>query len=465
MISVKQILAGVTLSASLITVMFAVLLTRGLYSTGDIVLAGRSLLQLPENDLPSTKPLLYIVSLSYMDQMTWAAKRLKSIQCWASMWQPYYDVRVVEPFVTNGTHLGVPVDIDRRPASETLRFRDLFDIVAWNADHGPPLRYPQLVSWDYLLSYAPRDVVAVQIVYRHDYRCSENEFTAEVCSPHLTQTLSRILKDFTVVNQVCINFRLHDTISLTEFNDLIFWSVPKRTPITVVFEEWRGMGRNNDDTTNQCFLRVRNGTNCTPNGLEVVANLTNRVMMPSLKIKRLAKKYISKYLNEKYGGYLAVMVRWEKVILYGFYENSENQHYTGNNCTREIKEYVQTISAKKKIQTVFLATDIGRYGSTTFKVYNSTRDSTVNITSYTEDLMRTFYGNQSISLEEYEQRFEKVSGTTNPAMISQLQKAIAANARCLLLVGMGAFHENTMKMYRKVHNRLKYRCLKVILAC
>ena len=467
MISVKQILAGVTLSASLITVMFAVLLLRGQHAPGDLVPARRSLLLLPESEIPRTKPRLYIVSLSYMDQMTWAAKRLKSLQCWASMWQQFYDVRVVEPFVTNGTHLGVPLDVDRlRAASDTLRFRDIFDIVSWNSDHRAPLRYPQLISWNYFSSYAPRNVVAVQIVYRQDYRCTENGFAAEVCSPHLTQSLSRILsKDFTVLNQVCINFRLHDTLSLTEFNDLIFWSVPKHTPVTVVFDEWRGTGKTNDDIANQCFLRIRNGTNCTPNGFEAVANLTTRVMIPSLKIKSLAKAYISQYLSHEKSGYLAVMIRWEKVVLYGFYDNIESQRYTGNNCTQVIKDYMERIYSQKKIKTVFLATDIGRYGSTTFNMYNSTRNSTVDATSYTEDLIRTFYGNQSISLAEYEERFEKVTGTTNPAIISQLQKAIAANARCLLLVGMGGFHENTMKMYRKVHPRSKYRCLKVILAC
>ena len=455
-----RILAVVTLSAFVMTVLFAVLLLSGQERLADFVPARRSLLLLPE----TPKPQMHLLSLSYMDQMTWAAKRLKSLQCWASMWQSSYDVRVVEPFVTNGTHLGVPIDI-ARTMNRTLRFSTLFDITSWNSDHAAPLRYPELISWDYFLDAAPRNVVVVQLVYKNDYRCTENEFAAEACSEHLIQSISRLLKDFTIVDKVCINFRLHNTLSLGEFNDLIFRSVPKDTPITVVFNEWRGTGKRNDDIANQCLIRISNGSNCTPNGQEFVANLTSRVLVPSLKIKKQAEEYISRYLTKE-SGYLAVMVRWEKVFLYGFYDDHESQYYAANNCTRLIKEHAELINSEKGIDSIFISTDIGRYGSSTFALYNSTRDILLNLTSYTEDLMRTFlHLNDSTSLAEYERRFVEVSGTTNRAVISQLQKAIAANARCLLLVGLGAFHDNTMKMYRKVHPRVKDRCLKVVQTC
>ena len=48
----------------------------------------------------------YVLALSYMDQFTWAATRLRSLQCWTSRWEGNY--QVVEPFLI-GTHLGAPV--------------------------------------------------------------------------------------------------------------------------------------------------------------------------------------------------------------------------------------------------------------------------------------------------------------------------------------------------------------------
>ena len=405
------------------------------------------------------KPRLHILSLSFMDQMTWASRRLKSLQCWAREWRPLYDVRVVEPFVIKGAHLGVPID----EVNRTLKFRDIFDIRSWSEDH---LLYPELMTWEYFLDSAPRNVIAVQIVYRKDYRCPENGLTSEMCSTRLTQALSRILNtNFTVLKQVCINFRLNNTLTLDEFNDLIFGDlISKHVPITVVFDEWRGMGKKHDDVENQCFLRI-NGTNCSPNGVEMVSKLTNHVMAPSFSVRDKARTYISKYLNKK-SGYLAVMIRWEKVALYGFYDNhNESRRYSADNCTHVIKDHIEAVYAKTGMKTTFLSTDIGKYGSTTFNAYNVTRDGMTDFISYTEDLMSTIDGNDSLSLAEYEQRFEEVGGTTHPAFISQLQKAIAANARCLLLVGWGAFHESTLKMYRELHPKTRKRCFKAIQSC
>ena len=414
---------------------------------------------------PTTLPRMYVVSLSYMDQMSFASRRLKSLQCWAAMWKVRYNVSVVEPFVIAGNRLGVPVNEN---ADKALKFSTVFDIDEWNSEGQLQyIDYPKVVSWDAFLKYASRKVIAIQIVYPEDYHCPPNEYqtSEDTCgSAQLTDSLSQVFAfhNFTVINQTCINFRLLGPQTEEEFNNLIFDTILELDPVTLVFDDWRGPARPKEEV--KCFIPIRGATHaCSPNHYGYVSMLTARALVPSSSIEERAKAYISRYLDQA-SGYVAVMIRWEKILNDNFY-HPENEHSTGAECSKQILEYVEGIHSQEHTLPTFLTTDIGRYGSLDFSLYNFTRAAAANVTTYTENLLRTFYENKSMSLEEYDRMFEDISGTTNPAFISQLQKAIAANARCLLLIGSGAFHQNTVRMYEKLHPSSSHNCLKIIKSC
>ena len=318
------------------------------------------------------------------------------------------------------------------------------------------------------MSYAPRNVVAVQIVYSHDYRCNENDFTEPTCgSARLNETLSQVIApyNFIVMNQICINFRTNGTLSVKDFNRRIFDPIPKHTPVTVVFDEWRGPGDKDQEKkkVNKCFVQITEPV-CSPNCPSgYVKELSKNSLTPSSTVKDRAKTYISRYLYDT-SGYIAVLIRWEKLLLSKFYDRP---HWpsTGAKCLKKISGRVKSMCLKHNVTTVFLTTDVGRFGSSTFHLNNITRDSIANITSCTEDLLTEFH-NESISLIDYDQRFEDVAGTTSPTYISQLQKAIAANARCLVLVGWGTFHENALQLYKREHPKEEDRCHRdIILSC
>ena len=410
---------------------------------------------------------MYVLSLSYMDQMSFASRRLKSLQCWASMWKALYAVSVVEPFVIDGTRLGLPVNVNET-IDTALKFSTVFDINAWNAEGQLGyVEYPKVVSWDTFLKYASRKVVTIQVVYPDDYHCPPNKYrnVEEMCgSATLTESLSRVFAfhNFTVIKQKCINFRLLGPQTEEEFNNLIIDAIPELDHVTVVFNEWRGPVRRKEEV--KCFIPIKGARHeCSPNHYGHVSTLTARALVPSSSIEDRAKAYISRYLNQT-SGYVAVMIRWEKVLNDNFY-HPEKKHSTCVECPKQILEYVKSISSQEHITATFLTTDIGRYGSLDFNLYNFTRAAAATVTSYTEDLLRTFYNKKSMSLEEYDRTFEEISGTTNPAFISQLQKAIAANARCLMLVGSGAFHQNTLRMYENLHPNSSHDCLKIIKSC
>ena len=424
------------------------------------------------NYTPVTLPprSMYVLSLSYMDQMSFASRRLKSLQCWASMWKELYDdVNVVEPFVIDGTRLGLPMNVNET-TDKALKFSTLFDINTWNAEGQlEHTDYPKVVSWDTFLKYASRKVVTLQVVYPDDYRCPPNKYrnVEESCgSATLTESLSRVFAfhNFTVINQTCINFRLLGSQTEEEFNNLIFDTIPGLDQVTIVFNEWRGPAQRGNDI--ECFIPIKSARHvCSPNHYDsYTAMLTARALVPSSSIEDRAKAYISRYLNQT-SGYVAVMIRWEKVLSDNFY-HPEKKHSTCVECPKQILEYVKRIYSREHITATFLTTDIGRYGSLDFNLYDKARAATATVTSYTEDLLRTFYNkSNSMSLEEYDRTFEEISGTTNPAFISQLQKAIAANARCLLQVGSGAFHQNTLKMYENLHPNSSQHCLRKIPSC
>ena len=412
--------------------------------------------------IPTTLPRTYVVSLSYMDQMSFASRRLKSLQCWAAMWKALHNVSVVEPFVIDGSRLGVPVNEN---TDKALKFSTVFDIDEWNSEG--QLDYPKVVSWDTFLRHASRKVITIQIVYPEDYHCPPNKYQKDTCgSAQLTENISRHLTfhNFTVVNWTCINFRLLGAQTEEEFNSLILNTIPEldHVGITIIFDEWRGPVQLEREV--KCFIPIKGATHvCSPNHFGHISMLTARALVPSSSIEERAKAYISRYLHQA-SGYVAVVIRWEKVLNDNFY-HPEKQHSTGAECSKQILAFVKSIHSKHHSLATFLTTDIGKYGSLDFNLYNSTRAVAANVTSYTEELLRTFYNNKSMSLEEYDRMFEDFSGTTNPAFISQLQKAIAANARCLLLVGSGAFHQNTVKMYENLHPSSSHNCLKIIKSC
>ena len=392
-------------------------------------------------------PELYVFSLSYMDQMSWATTRWRSLQCWARQLSQRYDVHVIEPFVTERTHLGVPHARVNQSLNEMLKISDIFDISSWQKSVSNGSFPSHIASWDTFLNSGARSVVAVQIIYPYHHDCTENGQTDEVCNNDRMQSLFSqhlALNNFTLMKSVCINFRELGIFTMQQFNDLIFESLPKDLPVTVMFDEWRGLGKKS------CIVRVRN-KNCSVYDKHFIRATLN-LMTPSSRIKTAAQNYIDRYLPRQ-NGYVAIMIRWEKILLYDFYSyHNKSHHYSGSSCQESILKYIKDTDIKYKkrpINDFFLTTDIGKYGSSTFGQYNSTTVSTSTLTEYTQRLLRIL--NKNDSLHYYEETFEKVSGTTNPAFISQLQKVVAARARCLLLVGWGNFLTNTLDMYKKLH--------------
>ena len=187
-------------------------------------------------------PRSYMLSFSYMDQITWGARRVRSLQCWATGLNR--NMHVVEPFVT-GSYLGMPPD---ESDSEMLRFGNIFDLNWWNTLGTDNQGFLPLVTWDEFLKSAPLPTVIVQIVYEKNDMCleplmAENECNLAEVRQHWLKTADQYNVSFQIVREVCINFHETDFLSGNEFNEMIFGSYLsfwKYKPILVVFNDYRG---------------------------------------------------------------------------------------------------------------------------------------------------------------------------------------------------------------------------------
>ena len=402
----------------------------------------------------------YVLSLSYMDQTSWAATRLQSLQCWAARLKRVS--RVVEPFV-NDVYLGGPESSQAIAERSSFTFGDMYDVESLNLV-GAGRGFTPLASWEDFLEKAPRKVVLVQIVYEDDYHCTENTRTDRECNHTRLRTFfTEFLEPhlFSVHSEICIDFKVRGFLTQSKFNELIFSGVLRNEAITLVFDEWRAMYPFvlKRDLHIKCFVEFKD-VECSPLNPQM-KQLTSRSLHPATNILISAQKYISLHLTSS-PGFVAVLVRWEQILLYHFYRRWIKKPFTGNQCVKLIREYLEEIRRTKGITHAFLSIDVGKFGSSTFQLYNATSANLQNVTKHTEELIRYMYG-ASMTLEQYEQTLLDVSGTTNSVIISQVQKAVAAQAQCLLFVGSGSFHEHTLSMYKNLHKGIE--CYKIIEVC
>lgn len=122
---------------------------------------------------------------------------------------------------------------------------------------------------------------------------------------------------------------------MEEFSKLIFGDIQKDSPVTIVFNEWRGPLRE-APVENNCILRIRDPV-CSPSGpTGLMRNMTLNALRPTPEILHLAKVYADKYLNRT-SKYLAVVVRWELMFLESLYHGTQWRYSSPQNCIKVIK--------------------------------------------------------------------------------------------------------------------------------
>ena len=422
------------LLTSVAVLMTVILLTKTIHSN---TVQSRTIVAALQGDTrTATVRVRYALALSYFDQISNAARRVQSHQCWAAKMG---GSKIVEPFVVDTSYLGgLLSDMD---ASNATRFRDLFDLEHWNR-RSIESSLPPLISWEEFLQTATRQVILVRINWRQlfknePFRCERQDLE------QLRTFWTRFLKPhgFKIFRELCVDLKKRSELTkvIVDQNSYI--------DVTVIIDDWREM------------IGVRGpslvtDSNCDKSfGGQTVLNW----LKPSLKVMNDTDLYISKYLDTDHK-FISVMIRWE-IILW-------RKHMNGHQCMAKILKSVERMQQEKNINLIFMATDAGSLGSDIMA--RTTRYSMVDpkyrreSLEHTQKILQTIF-DPPLSLAEYEQQFQGLQ-IKNAAYVSIVQKIIAAKAECLLRIpAEGGFQQHALELYESFHTETK--CTEEIRRC
>ena len=372
----------------------------------------------------------YVFSVVYWEQLASSACNIMSLQCWAGSQTP--PMLVVQPYYSNGWPRTVPYP------SRVVTLSDLLDVDRWNAVSSRE-NYATLVNWRQYRANAPRDLIIVKVIYwwlnTSDSRgIDRNSRLESGCSDEYFQIADNFFTVFTVVRKVCINLSYGDILTLEEFNSRIFGGFSPGS-VSVIFKEWRGISARNK------FRIIMNDSHCEWHYVPM-----RHAWSPSAKIKVAAGQYIERFLRNS--EYVALMLRLEWAV------RGHNMTYLNDVLTRVLGK-LDDVQKRAGTNITFLTADVGRFGSSTLGA-----SSSILWTAFTGFFEQLF--NDTMSVTQWENSFELISGTEDHDFIAMLQSTVVSRAKCVIFVGHGNFQKHTKFMYEELHGNEPTHCVEHI---
>ena len=372
----------------------------------------------------------YLLNLEFSDQLNGAAMNTLSIQCLASKLSP--KLVLVEPFLKD-TFLGAALTVEDQATFDrknNLALSDIYDIDTWHRV-SDRYHYNRLASWESFIHNAPQDVILVENQWNHD--CDLNA---------LNRTFSVFFRLFNlrVVRTACLNFKKSGEMNAGQFRGVVYGKYAPEQ-VTVITDYLPGIGG-----VGQWNTAVENLACSKGNFWSVITD----EMVPSQRIKRDAEEYIKRY----FGGqteYISLMVRLEH---YMNMKSSLSKEEAIKGVFQETHQRWSEIQNRYNTHGTFLAMDVGKHGCIAL---SSSNYEYAEVLSQEIHIFFDKLYNDSISYTEWEESFEKISGVKSGSGISGyvaiLQKVIAYQGRCLILLGGGSFQQSADSLYKRAHER------------
>jgi len=387
------------------------------------------------SNLPSFNK--FVFCYSYWEQQTNAVLNLWSFQKWANQSGNF---SVVEPFVANSVLGFTSNQANRHDFRNPLRFRDYFDIEQWTrgtAKHG----IPPLVSWENFTQHSSKDVIVVLTAfdaspggYYKDGDIKNNHRCASESREHMSSINSLLsFLGLKVVKTLCYAYYKHNNNKrLAEFNSLL----ELERNATILFSFWRGIEPGRITMDEPLLWRQRE--------TDVLS-----MIFPSPRITSSSKNYLQTVLNVNIKEYTAVVFRsvrrQQEMKAKGYSLNKILESYY--KCFSQLPDMLKNFGLK-----VFLATDLGRFG-------DQTQQFARNRDLYQRVLNAVYNGSKTIS--QYEEEFIKAAdGVADTGYIGGMQKTIALNAKCIVMMGGFSTYQTSIIAHYKSANKtcIKYLC-------
>ena len=396
---------------------------------------------------PSNESRGFALAVDYWEQQTSGSRNLQNLQCWAAQ----YNLSVVEPAMV-GSLLRTP--LHDHPVSKGFWFGDVFDLQMWNGLSSKKL-HSELVAWETFLHTAPRDVILVS--FKHAYPDEIKQNLGKISSSNSSHTppSQRVQKGcsavnwepakeflhrnhFHVVRQVCLNFAYGDKLSSEQFKSYLYGPLSPASS-TVVFRQWRGTGP-------PARVLIHDAKCGNTRVQEEVG--------PSQQLLLAAERYQQRFL----GGapYIAVMARMEKVQSY--LRKKMKGLPTLAQCFSKLLATWKETKQQSGLNTTLLAIDMGKFGSNS--IHDAGKGSELN--TRFEDFFSSVYGTE-LSLDGWENSFERVAHTTDAGYVALLQKVLVVQAKCVVFIGGGSFQKHAQSLYLQVHHT--EQCVRIIREC
>ncbi len=215
-----------------------------------------------------------------------------------------------------------------------------------------------------------------------------------------------------------------NSLSLEEFKNRIYES-DRPEDVTVMFDELgrlEGYDANDPACANALFFS------------------DPEYLKPSLLISKYTQQYTEKHLERRY---ISIMFRTQHILnsVHGEKQKADKIEQ----CIETTINKLNALKTEHNIHSVFVAMDTGQHGSLDSSNLSKS-DSANRIKQQIKNLIPTVYDDK-MSFQEWEESFDKITNSAPPALTAMMQKDIATQGECLILVGGGAFQTRALELY------------------
>jgi len=384
----------------------------------------------------------HILVYSSYEEQTNGARNLWQLQMWAKTLK----MKVAEPFAVNsmfGMFGAIP------NCNQTLRFGDYYDIEKWNnlinEYGGDPL-----VKWEEFLPKAPRKAILLYTILRFIEKplvISYDEGEIKKYNPGIYEHISNEdmmwfkTMNFSIARVVTVirNEHMTQPIKLEDYNFHVFGNLNPRD-VTLIVVNWIGIG------VMDWRIQVTSDDRELLESMRVVFNLplhgVSPMMSPSQRVLRAYDNYVSKYIGEN--KYIGIVFRAQCVVRWGIPGNFTVRKNYFLNCSKHLRDTLDKVRNKWRI---FLAYDLGTFGSDGYYSINDKAMFPIR----DQILLDVFQG--SIQMKQRDEMLiSAAAGIEDRGFIAILEKTIAINADCIVLLGRdSSFVQTSARGYYLLH--------------
>ena len=374
----------------------------------------------------------FAVCSSFWEQQTNSVINMWSFQKWAKL----LGYKVLEPFASQSV-LGLTDRIlDTCDVTNSLRFRDYFDFDLWTDITKNKYGVPPLEQWNTFACSPFKKTVVVFLIYwsSHPGDFIDNDIDkVPECKKEKEIFYIRHAKLFDklkiqVIRNVCLAL---GRLTLKHFDSYFF---VEKDDVNVWFADWRGIWR--IQLTDHPELG---------RGSEGMNNIL-AMMKTSPSVLKDARNYVNTTLSSNFKEYTAIVFRTagkkNALLKIGLSRDDVIQ------SLRKCLEDLRLVLLKNPSSVKTLCIDLGRFGDLVTVGYFGANDDGNKLFKLA---LQIVYGNKSI--DEYENDFVRAAnGIEDSGYIGSMQKAIAENAKQLIVVGGHSHFQKNIVVNFKANN-------------